>query len=103
MKKFVFFLMMCCFLCSCKENRREQIEKFMYENLLNYDGFEIIKYDDLETITEVEFRCKTAGGLSKINLWLFMFNDYNEITDVMDYNSRKLIYSKSIEEKISNM
>lgn len=97
MKKILFLLAMCFCLLSCG-NKKDTIDKFMFENLYDYESYQLIEMKEIgNSIVELKFRCKSAGGISKINNWTFNFDDNGDISSVMDFEKKgeeALIYIK---------
>ena len=98
MKKWFIVLATVLFLLSCDGNM-DKIDRFMFENLYDYDSYQVIDSSELYgKYVHVKFRCKTAGGISSINEWQFVFNDDGEIETVYDENEenalKRCIYRK---------
>lgn len=88
MKKILFLLAMAFAFISCNENNKQKaVEKFMFENLYDYNSYQVIEFKELgSTIVKLKFRCKSAGGIAKINNWTFFFKDDGTILNVTDDN-----------------
>ena len=90
MKKILFILAIVAGLCSCKSEKEvaeEIIRNYMFETLYDYDSYQPISSEPAVSswnIVKHKFRCKTAGGLSRIHTWEF-FIDINE-KRVISYN-----------------
>lgn len=96
MKKILFLLAMMFCLCSCEsdmEKAEKIIDRYMFENLLDYESYQPIssewKIEGYKVIHK--FRCKTAGGISKINTWYFALSlEKDEVSFVTDENDELL-------------
>lgn len=80
MKKLLPLLMFTFCLCSCKSDKdvaEEIIRQYMFETLYDYDSYQPISSEPVFSSWEYvkhKFRCKTAGGLSRIHTWEFFLN-----------------------------
>jgi hypothetical protein len=76
------------FLTSCKseiEKAEEIIRAYMFETLYDYDSYQPINTEKDGAFFKHKFRCKTAGGLSRIHTWKFFLNiDEGRISSYYD-------------------
>lgn len=85
MKKLFFILISLFLLMSSCNSKEDAIDRFMFENLYDYESYQPISFrETIKNYIVVKFRCKSAGGISKINEWEFVFNDSGEIDRVYD-------------------
>ena len=78
-------------LSSCN-SKEKAIADFMFENLYDYNSYQAIETKEYSSIATHRFRCKTAGGISKINEWTFCFNENGTIRSVYDESKKEFIY-----------
>lgn len=64
----------------------------MFENLYDYDSYQAIETISYDGIAIHRFRCKTAGGISKLNKWVFYFNDNGTVRSVFDEDKGDFVY-----------
>lgn len=91
MKKLLLLFALTLGLVSCNP-KEEAIKKFMFENLYDYDSYQAIETKSYSTFATHRFRCKTAGGISKINEWTFFFNDNGSVRSVFDEDKGDYVY-----------
>lgn len=82
MKKLILILaaVSAIFLISCKseiEKAEDIIRAYMFETLYDYDSYQPISTEKDVIDYKHKFRCKTAGGLSRIHTWKFVL-DFDE-------------------------
>lgn len=82
MKKALFLLAMCFCLVACKSEKQKAediIRSYMFETLYDYNSYQPISTEvKLSGFSAThKFRCKTAGGLSRIHTWEFHI-DFDE-------------------------
>ena len=87
MKKILLLMFILLSVSSCKSEKdkvEELIRSYMFEVLYDYDSYQPISTEVTSSFSaKHKFRCKTAGGISRIHAWEFHY-DKNK-TEIISY------------------